>query len=802
MMDGGDRPELNPSDLATGRTLGGLSRRVTLALVAVAVLFLATRGFLLPRSPDDLDSVNFALGIRQFDVAAHRPHPPGYPVLIGLAKATVATRQAVPGISSEPAFMQEAQALGLLALIAGAMLIPVLPRLFLGFEAPEPSSGSTFRAVAATGLVVASPLFWLTAGRPMSDVPGLLGTFAAMAMLAAAWRQQQAMTGSGTGLPSEASPTARSGRLIVLGAFTAGLAIGVRSQVVWLAIPLLLVVLLTRAGRGAAGALLGASITLTFGVLLWAVPLVVASGGVGGYLAAVSVQAGEDFTDVGMLLFNPSPRRVAFALIDTFVGPWHAPWLGWTMVALGLVGVWAMLVQNRRGLLALLVAFVPYGVFHLAFHDTTYVRYALPLVIPVAYLAVWGLTALLRAAAPVVAAVLVIVALALSVPIGFAYAQEASPVYRAYADLAARVAEPGTVAMHHAVSRALRGESLPVRRLESPLRHEWLEIARYWRQGGIGPVWLLADSTRTDIAAIDPASRRVVNTFRWGFPHLPLFKGLRPDEVDLLELRPPGWVALEGWALTPELAGVAFRDRKGPALGPIEAIVRGRAEPGILMIGGRNLGKSGDPDVRFTLTIDGRTIDTWTTPTDPAFFLRFRPLDPTALGGGEGFASLQVTAEAADGSARPVQAAVEQFDVQPTDAVVYGFDRGWHEQEFDPVRGRGWRWTSETAVTRIHHGGHDLRLTLEGESPLASFERPSGVTIRAGDAVLARAALADDFSLSVSVPAAALDRAGGELTLETDQTFLPADRRHGSADRRSLGLRILRLTLEKASGVR
>ena len=32
------------------------------------------------------DSVNFALGIREFDIARHQPHPPGYPVYIGLAK--------------------------------------------------------------------------------------------------------------------------------------------------------------------------------------------------------------------------------------------------------------------------------------------------------------------------------------------------------------------------------------------------------------------------------------------------------------------------------------------------------------------------------------------------------------------------------------------------------------------------------------------------------------------------------------------------------------------------------------------
>ena len=31
---------------------------------------------------DDIDAINFALGVRRFDVAQHRPHPPGYPLYI------------------------------------------------------------------------------------------------------------------------------------------------------------------------------------------------------------------------------------------------------------------------------------------------------------------------------------------------------------------------------------------------------------------------------------------------------------------------------------------------------------------------------------------------------------------------------------------------------------------------------------------------------------------------------------------------------------------------------------------------
>ena len=59
-------------------------------------------------SLEDLDSINFALGLRDFDVAKHQPHPPGYPLFILAAKAV---NLAVPS---------EAHALAVLAILAGA----------------------------------------------------------------------------------------------------------------------------------------------------------------------------------------------------------------------------------------------------------------------------------------------------------------------------------------------------------------------------------------------------------------------------------------------------------------------------------------------------------------------------------------------------------------------------------------------------------------------------------------------------------------------------------------------------------
>jgi len=64
------------------------SERLTGAVLGA--VFLALHLPFLPPSLEDLDSINFALGIRYYDIAQHQPHPPGYPLFIGAAKLLAA----------------------------------------------------------------------------------------------------------------------------------------------------------------------------------------------------------------------------------------------------------------------------------------------------------------------------------------------------------------------------------------------------------------------------------------------------------------------------------------------------------------------------------------------------------------------------------------------------------------------------------------------------------------------------------------------------------------------------------------
>ena len=77
----------------------------------LAVVWLAAHVPSLAPSLEDIDSINFALGLREFDPAKHQPHPPGYPLYIALGRLS----HAVLG--------DEALALAIWSVVAGALAL-------------------------------------------------------------------------------------------------------------------------------------------------------------------------------------------------------------------------------------------------------------------------------------------------------------------------------------------------------------------------------------------------------------------------------------------------------------------------------------------------------------------------------------------------------------------------------------------------------------------------------------------------------------------------------------------------------
>jgi 4-amino-4-deoxy-L-arabinose transferase-like glycosyltransferase len=747
---------------------------------AIAILTLAFALSHLPylgRSLEDIDSVNFALGVRDFDVAEHRPHPPGYPMYIGLGKVAVAVAGLASGDSSPAA--TEARALSGLSLLGAVAAIVAL------FGLLSALTGSDVRALAATALVASSPLFWYLSARPMSDVPGLAAALAALACLALGWWRQRPVENGNRRLTPERMEA--SGRMIVLGALLCGIAIGFRSQNAVLTLPFLIGVLLDRLGRGAAGAALGSSMAMAIGGLLWAVPLVLASGGVNAYLAALGSQAGEDFAGVEMLYLNPGNLRLAaFALLRTLIFPWDSVWLGGMVIGLAGIGLVALLWRDRRGFVAVALIVAPYLAFHLLFHDTTFVRYALPLLPGVALLAVIGAETIVRRAALPVIGALALWAVSLAAPTLAAYASESSPTVRALAAMheAWPSSSPVTLAMHQTFRRPLEAESVQIRPvLPSPPRREWLELVKYWREGNTAPVWFLADPRRSDLALIDPRSLADRSDFAWSWRSLSDLGGMRPAGVHWYRMPAPGWFAEEGWALTPETAGVARVMGRGPSIGPITARIRRRPEALQLLIGGRHLGSANEPPAAFIVAIDGRDAARWDS--QPGFFLQAVTL-PAGTVAGEGLAALTIRAISGEGGNS--NTAIEQFDAQSEGALMWGYDEGWHEAEYDPAIGL-WRWTADQATLRLLNATAPVEVTLNVESPARYFDEPSVVRMFAGDRLVTERTFADRTVWRVVLPVEVLARADGRVRIETNQTFVPADRSDGR-DQRRLGLRV------------
>jgi hypothetical protein len=201
-----------------------------------ALVFLAAFAiYFLSRSPglDEWDSVQFAMGIREFNLWKHQPHPPGYPLYIFLAWS--GTR--LFGWSSESSLQFVSCAGG--ALFVAAWFCIIRRQL-----------GERFAWLLASALAI-TPVVWMTSTKALTDslAAGLLSIQLFCSLL---FREQ-----------------GRKRQLIAVALFGTAAA-GVRPQL----LPVTLLVLVTPLFQRRAGAktwLIGGAIVIG-GCLLWLVP--------------------------------------------------------------------------------------------------------------------------------------------------------------------------------------------------------------------------------------------------------------------------------------------------------------------------------------------------------------------------------------------------------------------------------------------------------------------------------------------------------------------------------------------------
>ena len=138
-----------------------------------------------------------------------------------------------------------------------------------------------------------------------------------------------------------------------------------------------------------------------------------------------------------MLATTPSWSLFQAAMGRTFIDPWQVKTFAHVVLVLALGGLGVLAWRKRPALALVLIAFLPYLALHLAFQETATIRYALPLLVPVAGLAVAGLEALGPYAAAIGATWLVAVSLAFAAPRLDLYVHDGAPVFRAFREMRA-----------------------------------------------------------------------------------------------------------------------------------------------------------------------------------------------------------------------------------------------------------------------------------------------------------------------------------------------------------------------------
>ena len=290
-------------------------------LVLLSIIVGLTRFLAFARSLNDWDEALFSLGVAEYDVNLHHPHPPGYPLFILAAKAVH-----LLGID-------EFRSLQVVVLIGACLLFPALV-LFAR------ECGFTFATAVCGALIfVFLPNVWIYGGTGFSDIP------ATASALIACWLLLRGR---------------RDGRAYLLGAVVLGVAAGIR-------IPGLLI--------GAAPAILATIHRLRardYRKVVLAMGLGGAIAG-GSYLGAAlasgtfeqyrfMLRAQSEYVRTVDSWRNPHREPLAEVAKIFFIWPVDQQQrMGW-LTAIAVAGIAAAIVLRRWTLLLPLAVFLPFMV--------------------------------------------------------------------------------------------------------------------------------------------------------------------------------------------------------------------------------------------------------------------------------------------------------------------------------------------------------------------------------------------------------------------------------------------------------
>jgi hypothetical protein len=248
---------------------------------------------------------------------------------------------------------------------------------------------------------------------------------------------------------------------------------------------------------------------------------------------------------------------------------------------------------------------------------------------------------------------------------------------------------------------------------------------------------------------------------------------------------------VKGFALTPEVGGLAARDRHGPAFDGAVALVRRSPTGAVLVVGGRHVGDPSDPPVRIGIDVDGREVGSIIATTQARDYVAVVHLRPDQPTGDALYATVTIRSTPLASTASVVPVTVEQFDYQPDEGMLFAFSSGWHEPELGPGTGVTWRWASRRAALRVHRRpGTAVALELSGDTSNTRRARAARIRVVGEGQVLDEFAAAPTFSRRIALPGAPENACDIEVIIESTFWFVPKEEGQ-NADRRELAFRAL-----------
>ncbi|MDO8476555.1 MAG: DUF2723 domain-containing protein [Candidatus Rokubacteria bacterium] len=307
-----------------GRARSHLERHADAWLAGgLGVLTLLSRWPYRARMLYNWDAVQFALALREFDVAKHQPHPPGYLLYVGLGRLLN-----IP--LADPN----------LAYVALAMLFSAATTVTVYWLARALYERAT--AASAAALLAVSPLFWFYGSVGLTYAGEAFGASLVAALAYGALRGDA--------------------RCLYWGAVALGLVGGIRPSVLVLLFPLCVGCAVVGI-RGARRLALAAALLLV-AVLSWFLPLVWLSGGLNAYLRASTQLYGSVVLPTSVLggSIDVTLAQARYVLASVIVG------LGPLALAAFALPLYARRAGWGRAEWFLLVWIVPPAVFYTLVH--------------------------------------------------------------------------------------------------------------------------------------------------------------------------------------------------------------------------------------------------------------------------------------------------------------------------------------------------------------------------------------------------------------------------------------------------